>query len=269
MALCARDRSVAETVRDLGVVFATFDHRTQDSGNISYGVESSSGERLFLETAGNDEPSPGGSSHAERVVALRRAAEMHRGLEHPALVRLIELVEAADGIVAVYEWFDGDLLRSPAEKREDPHEPGSRFRDLPTAEIVTALDAILDLHVALDRPGWVSGDLYDGCIMYDFDARSVRFMDFEAYRRGPYLNNVGRLPGSDRFMAPEEYTKGETIDSRTTIFNLGKLIAWFLARHEIDPALEKLIQRATAHAKPDRHQTMTDFQSEWRSAILS
>lgn len=268
MALRARDRSVAETVRGLGAVFATFDHRTQDSGNISYGVETSSGERLFLKTAGNDAPSPGGTSYAERVTALRRAAEVHRGLEHPALVRLIELVEAADGIVAVYEWFDGDLLRSPAEKREDPLEPGSRFRDLPSADIIAALDAIIDLHVALDRLGWVSGDLYDGCIMYDFDAKSVRFMDFEAYRQGPYLNEVGRLPGSDRFMAPEEYTKGELIDSRTTIFNLGKLIAWFLDRHEADSALKDLIQQATAQAKADRHQTMTDFQSEWRSATL-
>lgn len=269
MALRTRDLSVAETVRDLGTVFATFDHRTQDSGNISYGVETSSGERLFLKTAGNDEPSPGGMSHAERVTALRRAAQVHRGLEHPALVQLIEVVEAADGIVAVYEWFDGELLRSPAEKREDPREPGSRFRELPSAEIVAALDAIIDLHFALDRAGWVSGDLYDGCIMYDFHSKSVRFMDFEAYRRGPYVNDIGRLPGSDRFMAPEEYAKGETIDSQTTIFNLGKLVAWFLARHEVNPTLEELIQQATADAKVDRHPTMRDFQTDWRSAILS
>lgn len=38
--------------------------------------------------------------------------------------------------------------------------------------------------------------------MYDFAAREIRFMDLECYRRGPYRNEVGRLPGSTRFMAP-------------------------------------------------------------------
>ena len=32
-------------------IFATFDHRTQDSGNISYGVEID-GKRYFLKTPG-------------------------------------------------------------------------------------------------------------------------------------------------------------------------------------------------------------------------
>lgn len=40
-------RAVAESVSDLGAVFATFDHRTQDSGNISYGVETPVGEKLL------------------------------------------------------------------------------------------------------------------------------------------------------------------------------------------------------------------------------
>jgi serine/threonine protein kinase len=263
-----QQRSVAGVIDELGTVFATFDHRTQDSGNISYGVVTAGGRKLFAKTAGHGEPSPGGTPHAARVVALRRAAEVHRDVDHPALVPLEEVVEAEDGVVVVYEWFTGELLRSPEKKRGDPDEAGSRFRRLPVPEITAALDSIIDLHAALDSAGWVSGDVYDGCLMYDFGSRDIRFMDFESYQRGPYLNDVGRLPGSTRFMAPEEYTKGALIDVRTTIFNLGKFIEWFLPQQvSTRPAMRHVMVRATAGDQTDRYESIGTFQQAWRSAL--
>ena len=259
---------MAGVIDELGVVFATFDQRTQDSGNISYGVVTASGRKLFAKTAGHGDPSPGGTPHAARVVALRRAAEVHQDVDHPALVPLEEVVEATDGVVVVYDWFTGELLRSPEQKRDDPDEAGSRFRRLPATEITAALDSIIDLHVALDRAGWVSGDVYDGCLMYDFGSRDIRFMDFESYRRGPYLNDVGRLPGSTRFMAPEEYTKGALIDVRTTIFNLGKFIEWFLPRPvSTRAAIRHVMVRATADDQTDRYESIGAFQQAWRAAL--
>lgn len=169
-------------------MFAIFNDLTQDSGNISFGIQTPDG-KLFAKTAGRNEPSPGGTPFVQRITALRRAAEVHHGVDHPALVHLVDVVDATDGIVVVYEWFDGDLLRSPAERRDDPGEPGMRFRHLPAGEIVAALDKIIDLHVHLDAAGWVSGDVYDGCVMYDFVTQAVRFMDFECYRSGTYVNN--------------------------------------------------------------------------------
>src|SRR5580693_5444246 len=50
----------------LGRVFARFDARTQDSGNISFGVEAG-GRRWFVKTAGDpDDPTPF-LSHTARV----------------------------------------------------------------------------------------------------------------------------------------------------------------------------------------------------------
>ena len=48
-----------------GYVFAKFDERTQDSGNISYGVEVD-GRRYFVKTAGRPDDSKPYFDHAER-----------------------------------------------------------------------------------------------------------------------------------------------------------------------------------------------------------
>src|SRR6476661_8452438 len=117
--------TTAEVVASLGTVFVVFD-RTQDSGHVSYGVRTADGRRLFLKTPGRPEPSPAGTSRVDRTESLRRTARLQRAVDHPALVPLPEVVEASDGVVLVYEWFDGDLLGSPAARRQDPAEAHHR-----------------------------------------------------------------------------------------------------------------------------------------------
>jgi hypothetical protein len=187
---------VAAVIGQMGHIFVTFDARTQDSGHISYGVLGADGRRWFVKTAGDSSDSPGGKSPEERLEVLRRAAAIQGTVDHPALVPLEAVVEASDGVLIVHDWFGGELLRSPTEKRADPDEAYSRFRALPFPEIATALDAVISAHVALEHAGWIAGDFYDGCLMYDFDKREIKLVDLEAYHRGPYVNKVGRLPGS-------------------------------------------------------------------------
>lgn len=260
------DKSVAECVVGLGRVFATFGERTQDSGHVSYGVQTPDGERVFVKSAGRDAPSPAGTSFGERVALLRRAAELQQQVKHPALVPLLRVAEAVDGIAVFYTWFDGELLHSPRERRDDPGEPFGRFMRLPAAEIAHALDAIIDVHVRIEEAGWVSGDLYDGCLMYNFADRDVRVIDFEHYRPGPYVNDVGQLPGSTRFMAPEEFEKGAGIDRRTTVFNLGRMIELLLLSHHDVPAVAELAAAATAKSPADRPPTVGELQRQWRDA---
>lgn len=102
--------------------------------------------------------------------------------------------------------------------------------------------------------------------MYDFDAREVRVIDFESYAPGPYVNEVGRLPGSTRFMAPEEFTKGAHIDARTTVFNLGRMVELLLLEHHDAPAFADVAAAATADSPNDRPPTVRDFQRRWREA---
>ena len=254
----------------LGRIFATFDARTQDSGNVSYGVEAG-GDRWFVKTAG-DPAAAAFLAHPERVALLENAARLARDFPHPALPALRAVGASAWGPMLIYDWAEGELLRAPAERRGDPDTAFQRFRALPVGEVVAAVDAILAAHTGLCGRGWVACDFYDGAMMYDFAARRIRLFDLDSYSRGPFVNEMGRLFGSDRFMAPEEYEKGALIDERTTVFNLGRAAAVFLG----DGTLERGAFRGTGaqHAamaracRPDRGErfgAVADLAAAWRS----
>lgn len=50
--------TTAEVVAALGTTFAVFDEHTQDSGHVSYGIETADGRRLFAKTWGVRRPAP-------------------------------------------------------------------------------------------------------------------------------------------------------------------------------------------------------------------
>src|SRR5262245_27942011 len=134
-------RSTAQVVSKLGDVFTVFDR--QDSGNVSYGIRAADSRQLFIKSAGTKDLSAGGLTREERVALLRTDAQLHADVSHPALVAMHDVVETSDGIAVVYDWFDGELLNSPAERRNDPAEAYQRFALLPANEIVVALDSVI------------------------------------------------------------------------------------------------------------------------------
>ena len=209
-----------------GRVFARFDR--QDSGNISFGVETEEG-RFFVKTAGP--PDSGGLplAHGDRVALLHNAERIARDVAHPALTRFERSIASAWGPMLVYRWVEGEHLHVRRERREDPDTPWQRFLALPTQERLAVVRCLLDLHVALAGKGWVTGDFYDGCLIYNFDRKTVHVFDLDSYRHGAYRNDMGRMFGSTRFMAPEEFELGRVIDERTTVFALGRTIAVFLS----------------------------------------
>ena len=71
-------------LNDAGRVFAVFDERTQDSGNISYGVDVG-GQRFFVKTAGLVDDGKPLLSHASRVEVLRNAVRVAESSDHAAL----------------------------------------------------------------------------------------------------------------------------------------------------------------------------------------
>ena len=236
-----------------GRVFAVFDQ--QDSGNISFGVEIE-GERLFVKTAG-----PPGSTglplaHGERVALLSNAERLARSVRHPALTPFEGSLQSAWGPMLVYQWVDGEHLHVERERRQHPDTPWQRFLALPVDERLAVVRTIVDLHVDLAEKGWVTGDFYDGCLIYNFQRKSIHIFDLDSYHPGAYRNHMGRMFGSTRFMAPEEFEKGRTIDERTTVFMLGRNLAIFLA--DI-PALTDVVARACADDPADRHPTVADF----------
>jgi serine/threonine-protein kinase len=247
-----------------GEVFTRFDR--QDSGNVSYGVRVGN-KRLFVKTAGRVDNAASALSHVARVELLRNAVEL-AGVSHAAMPALHQVIESPTGPMLVYDWFDGELLHAQRAHRDDPASAFQRFRALPMECIVACLDIVFDLHVVLSRAGWVAGDFYDGCLLYNFGSAELRIIDLDNYHHGPYTNTMGRMFGSSRFMAPEEFTLGATIDERTTVFNLGRTAFVFLGEPGAfrgSPTQLAAAERACEPNSERRFATVADFVGAWRA----
>src|SRR5262244_1033395 len=153
-------------LRSVGTVFAEFGALTQDSGNVSYGVQIGA-ERFFVKTAGRPDDPSCFLSHAARVTLLRNAVRLSESCHHPTLPRLYRVIESTSGPLLVYEWLDGELLGARHGQRDNPASAFQRFRSLPVSTIQRRLDAIFDLHDEIARAGWIAVDFYDGCLIYD------------------------------------------------------------------------------------------------------
>ena len=136
-----------------GRIFAVFDERTQDSGNISYGLEMD-GRRYFVKTAGQPEIDASYYDHSKRINELRNAVGVAESSDHRALPKLIQVIESSTGPMLFYEWVEGDLVRSALD----------RIRQLPCNEVVDLLTEIYHLHVELAGRGWIAVDFYDSSL---------------------------------------------------------------------------------------------------------
>ncbi|WP_127584182.1 serine/threonine protein kinase [Paenibacillus koleovorans] len=262
-----------EWLRTLGRVVAVFDQ--QDSGNISFGVEKS-GAKRFVKYAGAKAVTFSGEPR-DAVQRLKAAVPVFQELRHPALVELVDHFEVnGDGYAAVFHWFKGESLHNhwmfpPPAKYTDPRSPNVRFQQLPLEDRLRAVDTIYSFHAHVERLGYVAIDFYDGSLLYDFDRRELKICDIDLYERKPFINTMGRLWGSSRFMAPEEFELGATIDERTNVFNMGAT-AFVLLGGERDRALAKwtageaLYEVALKAVDPDRERrfaSVAAFKAAW------
>ena len=235
--------------------FAVFDQ--QDSGCLSYGVERQ-GHRLFVKSA----------QTAAGRDSLRRAIAFHASVQHKAIVHPVEVIDTPDETVLIYPWREGAVLNHATVAGPD-RSALERFRQLGVEFVVAAIDTILSAHERVAAAGFVSVDLYDGCLLYDFDRHEMRLIDLDEYRPAPFVVDADRLPGSRRYMAPEEFQRGATIDERTMVFHLGRTIAELLdgQRGAVAPAeQQRLVDAATQHEPEARLPTVFALVAAWRSA---
>jgi len=124
----------------------------------------------------------------------------------------------------------------------------------------------------VERAGFVAVDFYDGSVLYDFAGRQAHLIDLDEYRRGPFTLTEDRLPGSRRYMAPEESVRGALIDARTTVFNLGRAARLLLDAGDRERAWRgtaaqyAVIARATAPDPADRYPTVAELNAAWHAA---
>lgn len=258
------DRPLVEHLATCGNVFATI--TGHDSRNTSYGVAIAGG-RWFVKHAN--------AGDTDAIGELESAIRFHAAVRDTAIVPLVAVVHASDGVAIVHPWRDGEALNDPfapgALPPTDPKSAFARFRALPLPELLAAVGAVFEAHIAVARAGFVAVDFYDGAVMYDFAARAIHLVDLDGYRP-PYTLDRERQFGSSRFMAPEEWQRGATIDERTTVYTLGRAAFVFLGGERGDPSpgcwradarRHAVARRATAALPADRFATVAELHRSW------
>ena len=229
----------------------------QDSGSVSYRVMVD-GEHWFVKTATTD----------RAVESFSRACAVHRAVRHEAIVPLFESTDGAQPVL-LYRWMPGQVLNQSTTAGSD-RSGLHRFHTLAAAEKDAAISTIIDAHVAVVAAGFVSIDLYDGCFLYDFDAATMRLIDLDEYEPGPFILDADRTFGSSRFMAPEEWVRGATLDERTTVFELGRTVQILLDsddRFSGTAAQSDVAEHACRPDPDDRYQSVEELAAAWLASV--
>ncbi len=247
-----------------GRPFCVFDGQT--SGNISFGMQSETYGKLLVKFAGAETI----NSHYTpeyAVQALKNAAHLYDVLRHPALVQLAGHGEVAGGYALIFRWAEGENLYQPEARRHLRHQP--------LIVRLQMLDRVFDFHLHCARMGYTAVDFYDGSLLADFATGRITICDIDLYRPMPAVNNIGRMPGSARFLSPEEYELGAPLDSITMQYTMGALAFCFLSRDgsrmsdqwTADPLLFDIASRATHPDRALRYPSMGAFLTAWRETI--
>ncbi len=270
-----KDKHDFEWLRSLGEVFCVFDE--QDSGNICFGIEKS-GIKRFVKYAGAKTLEYSGQPE-DAIARLKQSIPLYEKLKHPHLIKLINHFQVAEGYALEFDWFDGECLHShwsfpPPQKYTHPDSPFFRFKQLPIEFRLVSLKCIFEFHVYVEKQNYVAIDFYDGSILYNFENNSTKICDIDFYKKKPFINTMGRLWGSSRFMSPEEFELDAEIDERTNVFNMGA-IAFGLLGGELDRSILKwgagqelyeVAMKAVEKDKKDRYSTVEEFYLAWASA---
>ena len=248
-----------------GRVFRVFDQ--QDSGNLCVGLEGPAG-RVFVKYAGA--PTLRYEGRLEHAVAvLREAGARYRALAHPTLLPLLESADVGPGgHVLVFPWSDAVSIGRQYGRR-------SVLDGLTAVQRATAVQQVLDFHAEAARRGWVAVDLYDGTVLVDPVSGRVTLCDIDFYQPAPCLNRMGRMWGSTRFMSPEEFELGATIDEVTTVHTLGVLAHSLLGDDETRSRVAwvgtddqfRIARRAARPDRSERWPSIAAMAGAWRCTL--
>lgn len=156
------------------------------------------------------------------VARFVREARYGERVQHPNVVRTIEIGEAAPGMhFLAIEWADGELLEKYA-KRQGP---------LPTDEVAAIVTQIADAVQAAHAVGIVHRDLKPENVMYNPATRQVKLLDFGIATDTDMapeerLTRAGFFVGTLMYVAPEALS-GELVGPAADQYSLAT-IAYFL-----------------------------------------
>jgi len=160
------------------------------------------------------------ASDRDMLGRFRREAEVLQRIQHPNVVKLLELADAPEGLLLIMEWAEGERLDTltlePAEVRtvlrqlagalEAVHGAGVVHRDLKPENVIVQRQGALHC--------WL------------LDLGIARFLD-AAQAQSHFLTARGQGAGTPSFLSPEQI-RGESPDTASDVYSFG-VLGWRLA----------------------------------------
>ena len=233
------------------------------------------------------------TAEAERVRRFAQEARAASALNHPNIITIHEIGQAANTHYLVTEYIAGETLRQRLTNAPQ--------HQLPLAETLAFAAQIAEALAAAHEAGITHRDIKPENVMVRRDGY-VKVLDFGLAKltepTAPALDSEastlmknstasGVVLGTPRYMSPEQ-ARGEKVDARTDIFSLGVMLYEMVAgrppftgattseiiaailrdeapplqNSEAPPALEQIIRRTLDKDRAQRYQTAADLRRE-------
>lgn len=201
------------------------------------------------------------------VQSLITEANLMKRLDHPAIPRIVDIVENDEAIYVVMDYVEGESLDKVLDKF------GPQPQDVVLDWAKQLADALNYLHS--QKPPIIYRDMKPANVMLKPEG-TVKMIDFGTAReyKGTNLADTVVL-GTPGYAAPEQYGKRET-DARTDIYCLGMTMHYLLTGQnpcnqdyeyfpvrywnpEIHEGIERVIERCVRPDPEDRFQNCSEL----------
>ncbi|KFJ00006.1 serine/threonine protein kinase [Bifidobacterium stellenboschense] len=203
------------------------------------------------------------------IKSLTVEANMIKRFDHPAIPRIVDLIEEKGSLFVVMDFVEGQTLSSllkkeGPQKEEDVVDWGIQLCD------------VLD-YLHRRKPPVVFRDMKPSNVMLTPDG-SVKLIDFgialEIGKGERPLIGDNRQLGTPGFGAPEQFDENGVVDQRTDIYALGATLFYLLTgshprkngivpirqiRPELSEGLERVIAKATRKDPNERYNSCAEF----------
>jgi serine/threonine protein kinase len=215
---------------------------------------------------------------------FRREAAVLKAIDHPAIVRLLEVGVDPGGVVfLVTEYVDGQTLAQRLHKGP-----------IGVAAAGALVDALCDGLKAVHDHGVIHGDLKPSNVIWPADGEP-RLVDFGASKilGLDRLTATGEISGTPAYMAPEVLTGKSDVDHRVDVYGLGVLLYEALSARQpyhdshvgrlmmkidagdclpvdavadVPPAVAEVVARAMHRDKGERFADVGELRAAWQRA---
>lgn len=202
------------------------------------------------------------------VQSLIAEANLMKRLDHPALPRIVDIIEDGKTIYVVMDYVEGESLKKVMRDAGHP---------MAEADVISwgiqLCDVLEYLHTR--TPPVIYRDMKPGNIMLREDG-TVKLIDFgiaREYKEGRTSDT--QILGTRGYAAPEQFSRNVQTDARTDIYSLGVTLYTLVTGRspsddpvlhpirEINPALseglEHIIWKATRQDPAERYQSCAEM----------